>query len=86
VKIYILQSLSFGGHTIYRPHAYHKENHKHNGEYILYRSCVLLLSAAFVQIFFLYDKYLASYAPDALRKVSKLSDFKQNWSAPNIKL
>ena len=55
VKIYILQSLSFGGRAIYRPRAYHKENHKHNGEYILGRSCVLLLSAAFVQNLFLYD-------------------------------
>jgi len=42
------------------------------------------LSAVFVQKIFLYDKYLASYTPDALRKVSKLSDFKQNWSGPNI--
>jgi len=60
----------------------HKENHKQNGEYILGRSGVLLLSAAFVQKIFSYDKYLAIYSPDALRKAYDLSDFKQNWCTP----
>lgn len=93
VKIYILQSLSFGGRTIYRPRAYHKENHKHNRECILDRFCVLLLSAVFVQKIFLYDKYLASYTPDALRRylsypiLSKIGVGRTFWlKLPNINL